>query len=857
MRLDQSHTQSLEEAKTITFDESENVARLIDIDYRKRKTKDREIAEIILYLRGRDGVRRRISIQDFLPYFYANTSVEKARLLQRKHRLFSDWYVKAEMVSKYRYEGSERVKICRIVGKHPWAIPQIRQIFDQQGIETFEADIPFTHRFLLDTGLFCLQGIRIQNGIPSRQGLRRTSHLSPVDLTTHPPMIASLDIEIDADADPDIDSESLASIIREAKRRITAISFCYGRTEEERKEKIFVLQKDSDDEERQILKQAFKFLWKNIDPDVLITFNGDRFDFPYLIERIKNLGLRPSLMTPFMDRFPRKPEYGHGWLIPGVLAFDIIRKSSHIHTEDGSKSLNSIAQAILGEGKLELFTTHGESWRKGLTNADALDLFAKYALKDAELTYRLWFRLGLPEWLEVIRITGAPAGEAMYYTARQAGEFLLFRVMHESNILIPASPGVKGRKERLEDHQIAKGGLVFSPKKEIATGVVICDFTSMYPSIIIAHNVGAESFTKPNAKDPRERFAKYPRTTMALMQEMIFSKRVQVKNQLQDALENQADESVIRALQAYSTALKIVANSTFGSYNFIGSRLYNSQIAATITEIGRLYLSELREKTTEFGEGYETIYGDTDSVFIETPLKREIEALWETAPHSRDEVVSRIPQISELVEFLRKELPEQMRLELQDVAFRILFHKGAKKRYTYASVLTKQIVIVGFEAIRSDWSLFSREAQKKAIELVLKTGDLEFARNEMRRFIAQILKFDEEQIRHQLVLLGPIKKPPSEYEIIPPAVGAFIHYCKQKNIDPEHAWKEFSYFPFVVIEGKGNIRDRARHPDLVNLKRVDRHYYMLEAIRAVNRFNLNLSLDEVLGEYKVRLDDFL
>ena len=857
MSLDRSRKLTLEKEKASLLDNSENVARLIDIDYRRKRTKDREIAEIILYLRGKEGIRRRISIQDFLPYFYAKVSLDRVKLLQRKYNLFADWYVRSEIVSRFQYNGGKKVEVCKIIGKYPWMVPQIRQIFGQQGIEVFEADIPFIHRFLLDTRLFCLQGVKIQNGIPSRQGLRRTSQLSPVDLSAHAPMIASLDIEIDADADPDIDSESLASVIRDARRRITAISLCYGRTEKERRGKVFVLRENSDEAERRLLKQAFLFLWENIDPDVLITFNGDRFDFPYLVGRIKNLRLRPSLLSPFRDEFPRKPEYGHGWLIPGVLAFDIIRKSSRIHTEDGSKSLNSIAQAVLEEGKLELPMTHGEIWRKGLDQSEILDLFAKYALKDAELTYRLWFRLGLPEWLEVIRITGTPAGEAMYYTARQAGEFLLFRVMHESGILIPSTPGVQGRKERLEAHQIAKGGLVFSPKKEIATGVVICDFTSMYPSIIIAHNVGAESFTNPDANDPRERFARTPRTTMALMQEMIFSKRIQVKNQLQEALEGQDDESVIRALKAYSTALKIVANSTFGSYNFVGSRLYNSQIAATITEIGRLYLRELREKTMEFGQQYEAIYGDTDSVFIETPLKHEIEKLWETAPHSREEVFSKIPQIFDLVEFLRKELPEQMRLELQDVAFRILFHKGAKKRYTYASVLTKQIVIVGFEAIRSDWSPFSREAQKRAIELILKTGNLEFARNEMRRFIAQILKFNEEQIRQQLVLLGPIKKPPSEYETIPPVVGAFIHYCRQKSVDPEHAWREFAYFPFVVMDGKGNIRDRARHPELVDLKRIDRYYYISEAIRAVNRFNLNLSIEEVLGEYRVRLDDFL
>ncbi len=856
--MNQSPVQEKAVKDTATLlNDTGGIAILIDINYRRKRTKDREIAEIILYLRGEDGTRRRISVQDFLPYFYAKTSIDKIRLFQRKYRFFSEWYVRAEIVSKYQYDGGQETKLCKIVGKHPWAVPQIRDIFEQQGIETFEADIPFTHRFLLDTGLFCLQGVRIKNGLPSRQGLRRTSHLNPVELSTHTPMIASLDIEIDADADPDIDSESLASIIRDAKRRITAVSLCYGRTEEEKREKIFILKRDSDEEEKRLLMRAFQFLWENIDPDVLITFNGDRFDFPYLVERIKNLGLRPSLLSPFKDRFPQKPEYGHGWLIPGVLTFDIIRKASHIHTEDGSKSLNSIAQAVLGEGKLELSSTHGEIWRKGLDHDDILDLFAKYALKDAELTYRLWFRLGLPEWLEVIRITGAPAGEAMYYTARQAGEFLLFRVMHQAHILIPASPGAGGRKKRSEAHQIAKGGLVFSPRKEIATGVVICDFTSMYPSIIIAHNVGAESFVNPEARDPRDRFAEVPRTTMALMQEMIFSKRIEVKNRLQKAIEKREDEAIIRTLKAYSTALKIVANSTFGSYNFIGSRLYNSQIAAAITEIGRLYLSELRKKTMEFGEQYEAIYGDTDSVFIETPLKREIEELWETAPHSRDEVLERVPQISKLVEFLRAELPEQMRLELQDVAFRILFHKGAKKRYTYASVLTKQIVIVGFEAIRSDWSPFSREAQKRAIELVLKTGDLEFARNEMRKIIAKILKFDEEQIKQQLILLGPIKKPPSEYEVIPPAVGAFIHYCKQKNIDPEQAWKEFAYFPFIVMEGKGNVRNRARHPDLVDLKRIDRHYYILEAVRAVNRFNLNLSLDEVLGEHKVRLDDFL
>lgn len=815
---------------------------LLDARYEIVQDRDSERAEIILYYRDLTGRRNTHRIKEYFPYFFVEANNGEITDVIASNKILSTWVISIEASIGKSYDGGKTLNIVKITGKTPWETPKIRKIFQDLNYHTHEADIPFIHRFMIDNDIYGLRSFRIQNKFITGNN----KHDEYQDLK-----ILSFDIEIDIEFDSDNPSESLSNIMDQGSKRITMISYAYGIINSNCKTGVFSLNKDDDNEEKVLIESFWSLVWDEISPDAIITYNGDNFDIPYLLKRMEYLGISPMIMSPHSDSTPIKPGFGRGYTIPGILLFDLFKRTKWLYTEDGRKSLNSIAQVVLGKNKIDIGMSHGEMWKTGLGNPKIMAQLEDYAKMDAKLTYELYFGLGMSEWIDVIKITGSPPREAMYYTQRQAGEFLLYREMYHQQVLIPPTPGSHGKKERDKVRKSAEGGFVFEPKKSIATGVMIADFSSMYPTLMISHNIGAESFKGIN-HEFKERFNDEPKTTMSLMQKKLLQERLQVKEELKSA-ENDTERT--KQLDRYNWALKIVMNSTIGSYNYTGSRLYNTNISGSVTGLGRTYLQELATIAKSYNSECETIYGDTDSVFIELPAKDQIEKLWQHGKDQKNNLQNHLPELFGLLEYLQTHLPSEMRLDLQDVAYRILFHKGAKKRYSYISAISKQIKILGFEAIRHDWSPFAREAQKKAIEEVLKSGDLIQSKENIIHYLNMKRKQPMNVLRKEFITLGPIKRSPKKYKSLTPGMGAFIHYCEKENLNIDVEWKNYDYFPYLIIKGSSAQYQRSRHPKYVLDDDIDMNFYLQEALNAINRFNLNISLDEVYFE-KYDMEEF-
>ncbi len=789
---------------------------LLDVDY--VVTPDQK-AHTVLYLRS-DGKRTRQIVDDFLPYFYVDCTEEQLQSIMADDQVLAEWFLYSEPTKRILYEGGQLQPLQKIYGKQPWKVPQIRARFASRQIAFYEADIPFTHRFMIDHQIKGLEHLDLTT-MDSTQ-------------TTWSPRVCSLDIEINNDL-----QDTFEELVEQAAYRVTAIGMSWI-ADGKLSSKAFILEEDNDQAEINLLQSIFDFLWQEVDPDIIVTYNGDIFDFPYLVKRLEVQGIDTRILSPYGDTIPQPPQFGNGWKIPGVLIFDLYKRTRWMYTDDGRKTLDSVALKLLGEQKIELDISHGELWQQSLTNSERMKTFREYVIRDARLTVQLWEAMDMPQWLEVIKICGGPPGDAMYFTERQAGEFLVFQVMFREGILIPRAPTAAEKKLRKKERISAMGGFVFDPIRDIASSVLLCDFASMYPTIIVGHNIGGESF-RGAVGTLKDRFNSEPRTSMAMMQEELLASRFEVKEQLEGAI---TDDDKKR-LKAYSWAIKIVANSTFGAYNFIGSRFYDTDLAGTITGLGREYLQTIGMRVEEFADGYKTIYGDTDSVFIETPLNEKIQQLWE----KDDDSITHIPEIGQLLGYLHEGLPPEMKLELEDIAYRIIFHKGAKKRYAYVSALDKQVYIKGFEAIRNDFSPFAREIQEFAFERLLRSGDVASTKKEVIELIKKMLERSEDQIKREVSTYGPIRRNPAKYKSMTPAVSAFLHL--NSHNDGRLNWRDYDFFPFIIIKGTSSQKNRARHPDLVSFDEIDLDHYIEEGLRSIGRFNLPISLDEAKGiEYR-------
>ncbi|MHA2232280.1 MAG: hypothetical protein ACXAB4_07300, partial [Candidatus Hodarchaeales archaeon] len=97
-------------------------------------------------------------------------------------------------------------------------------------------------------------------------------------------------------------------------------------------------------------------------------------------------------------------------------------------------------------------------------------------------------------------------------------------------------------------------------------------------------------------------------------------------------------------------------------------------------------------------------------------------------------------------------------------------------------------------------------------------------------------------------ILSPLRKAPHDYKSPTPGVGAFLHYCKLKKLDPGSSWKEFDRFPWVVVPGLSALWERARHPRLA--RDIDRLHYIRETLAVAARFGVLISLDEIARKHK-------
>lgn len=614
-----------------------------------------------------------IHVHGFFPYIYvpAPAGITEEELpnfieaLEKESQGKSIDVCIVERKNIYGYGGEANQKYIKITspnGNHSNAVRRVLENGMAWGRHpskphaTFESNLPFVMRFMIDCQISGMNWIELPAGsYKLRRDYEKTgtcqieadvmfdklishhpegewSHIGPI-------RVLSFDIECagrkgafpEASQDPVIQIASTLTVQGESiprVRHVLTLGSCSN---------IVGAEVYSFEDEGKMLMAWLEFV-QMTDPDVIIGYNILNFDFPYLLDRAEALRLDafPFLgriagsHTKAKDSIFSSKAYGtresKSLNIEGRIIFDILQVMQRDY-KLRSYSLNAVSAHFLGEQKedvqhsiiTDLFNGNDETRRR----------LAVYCLKDAYLPQRLMDKLMLLiNYTEMARVTGIPFNFILARGQQVKVVSQLYRRAAEEGYVIPAMKG------EASDEQY-EGATVIEPHKGYYDiPIATLDFASLYPSIMMAHNLcyttlldpsqisqyelspdsytrtpSGDYFVKPNVR----------RGILPLILEDLITARKRAKNDLK----KETDPAKRAVLDGRQLALKISANSVYGFTGATVGKLPCIQISQSVTSFGRQMIEQTQKLVEERyckANGYtydaKVIYGDTDSVMI-------------------------------------------------------------------------------------------------------------------------------------------------------------------------------------------------------------------------------------------------
>ena len=487
------------------------------------------------------------------------------------------------------------------------------------------------------------------------------------------------------------------------------------------------------------------------DPDVLIGWNVVGFDLWFLQQRCKAMGVSFALGRNHSRVVWRESQTNERRfaVVPGRVVLDgieLLRTATYSFT---SFSLNAVSNELLGRGK-QIEDVEQRADEILSLYANDRPALARYNLSDCRLVEAIFAHTELMQFaIERSQLTGL--GMDRMGGSVAAFDYLYLPRLHRSGFVAP---------ELVESGGGSPGGYVLDAAPGLYDNVLVLDFKSLYPSIIRTYHVDPLALVmgidEPDAI-PGFKGARFSRSHH-LLPEIIAT------------LWGARDKAKAQGRGAMSSAIKIIMNSFYGVLGTTACRFYAEQLASSITMRGHEILLRTRDLIEE--QGYQVIYGDTDSVFVLLgPLDDDVSA--NDIGQSLATDMNR-----QWEEYLRNEfgLPCYLEVEYETHFGRFLMPTvrgsdvGSKKRYAglrYVDGQPDTLVFKGLESVRSDWCSLAKTFQQELYRRVFEQEPVVDYVNEITESVLSGSKDSG------LVLRKRIRRKLAEYQKnIPPHVRA-------------------------------------------------------------------------------------
>lgn len=416
-------------------------------------------------------------------------------------------------------------------------------------------------------------------------------------------------------------------------------------------------------EEEEMLLQLIDEI-RNSDPDILYTNNGDSFLLPYLYYRAKVNEMGDFFLGRDRDLKP-------------------IGKGS-------PKSYFSYGRIIYKPPRCVL---------NGRIHIDRNNSF-------------IYRETGIHGLIELSRLARIPLQILSRVTPGTVISAIQIAQALRENVL------VRWKKNVPEDFKDAKtlfladrGGMIYEPKTGLHENVVEIDFTSLYPAIMVKHNISPETVLCKCCTDSKHRapiidynicerrIGLIPRVL-----EPIINRRIEYKKRIKDKGYSDCRE----IYDARKNALKWILVTCFGYTGYRNARFGRIECHEVINAYGR----ELLLETAKIAEdlGYEVLHGIVDSLWLKSSSNSD-------NSNNHEKLCEKIFEQSGIS------------VELEGIYKWIVFlprrsdRTGALNRY-YGLFDNGDMKIRGLELRRSDTPQLIKDAQMDMLKVMARANDI-------------------------------------------------------------------------------------------------------------------------------------
>ncbi|MGF1767233.1 DNA polymerase II [Enterovibrio makurazakiensis] len=620
------------------------------------------------------------------------------------------------------------------------AATRASRILQAEGFDPFEADVRLSDRYLMER--FICGGLTFSGTASQRNGFVEYRNVK-TKASEYSTSLSRVSLDIECSEKGVLYSIGFDS---EMDSRVIMV----GPTPDNADEMPWI---DWVENELALLK-ALNTWFDRFDPDVVVGWSVVDFDFRLLMKRaaFNNIELR-------LGRGREKAHWRdsnnsrQGFItLPGRVVIDGIDALKTATYSFRSWSLESVSRTMFGEGKA-IDNPYDRMDSINRMFRDDKPALAKYNLQDCVLVNRIFSETHLMEFLiqrsrltgiELDRIGGSVAAFTNLYMPR----------LHRAGYVAPTLTS--------ENWIASPGGYVMDSKPGLYGSVLVLDFKSLYPSIIRTFLIDPLGLIEGLKSEDES-------TTVPGFRGGIFHREKHFLPAMIENLWKARDEAKRQGEKAFSQAIKIIMNSFYGVLGSSGCRFFDHRLASSITMRGHEIMKLTRELIEN--QGYEVIYGDTDSTFVS--LGREFSN--EEADEVGQALVVHINQWWDKHLSDEYQIPSSLEIEYETHYQKFLMptirgqDTGSKKRY--AGLVDKHgerhIVYKGLETVRTDWTPLAQEFQQTLYQRVFDGEDIE---DYVRQTVEDTLRGHNND---KLIYRKRLRRKLSDYEKnVPPHVRA-------------------------------------------------------------------------------------